>query len=223
MGRGGTRRPAWRQCADHPQGHRRVDALRTFALRVPPDFADPTIDPETLSLLASACRDAKAMRFAYRSHTGDASRRMVDPHRLVNWGHRWYLIAWDRDRDDWRTFRVDRIERVQHTALRFTPRALPDENVTAWLAGTVARAGWRYVARIRVEAPAETVLERINPAVGYVEAIDDETCLFIVGGDSLSLVAGWIGTLDLEFTVEDPPELRGLLREYAARYVRAAR
>ena len=88
---------------------RRVAALgsTTFA----PPLAGPTVDPQHLTVIAAACRDGECLRFAYRSRDGTNSRRLVEPHTLVNRGRRWYLVAWDRDRDDWRTFRLDRLAR----------------------------------------------------------------------------------------------------------------
>src|SRR5687768_4750127 len=87
----------------------RVNALQSFTVPVPPDRPGPTVDPAVLTVLAAACRDAERLRFDYRGHDGSATVRSVEPHRLVSWGRRWYLVAWDVDRQDWRTFRVDRI------------------------------------------------------------------------------------------------------------------
>src|SRR6266511_595833 len=88
---------------------RRVNALQTYTVRIPPDSPVPTVEPAVLTVLAACCRDHERLRFDYRDHDGSASVRTVEPHRLVNWGRRWYLVAWDVDRRDWRTFRVDRI------------------------------------------------------------------------------------------------------------------
>ncbi|HEU0165445.1 MAG TPA: YafY family protein [Thermomicrobiales bacterium] len=200
---------------------RRVDAMRTFAVQVPPDSTGPTVSAETLSLLANACRDREKLRIAYARYDGETSRRIVEPHRVVNWDRRWYLVAWDDDRTDWRTFRVDRIARLDPTGLRFGDRDLPEGNITTYVARNVARAGWRYTARFRVQAAAEVVLDRINPAVGIVEAVDDETCILMSGADSLDTVAVYIGMLGFDFTVEDPPELIAYLRATAERYQRA--
>jgi predicted DNA-binding transcriptional regulator YafY len=200
---------------------RRVDALRGFALRVPPDQPGIRVDAELLSTLATACRDQERLRIAYRRHDGETSRRIVEPHRLVAWGHRWYLVAWDEDRDDWRTFRVDRISKADPTGRRFRERPLPAADMTTYIARTVAKAGWRYQVRFTVHAPAETVLERINPAVGIVEPVDGQTCILETGADDLWTMAVYIGALDLDFTVDGPPELLEHLHCLANRYDRA--
>ena len=89
---------------------RRVSALADYTVPVPPDSPAPAVDPTVLTTLASACRDHERLRFGYRSHDGTGAIRSVEPHRLVSWGRKWYLVGWDTERGDWRTFRVDRIE-----------------------------------------------------------------------------------------------------------------
>lgn len=200
---------------------RRSDALHSFATQVPTYSAIPEVSPQTLALLASACRDQEKMRLTYRSHAGETTRRIVEPHRLANWGQRWYLVAWDDERRDWRTFRLDRIDSLTHTGLRFGGRALPESDLSAYIARTVSRAGWTYQARFRVAAPAEVVRELINPAVGTVEPIDDDTSRFEAGADSLEMIAVYIGLLGIDFTVESPPELIAYLDEISERYRRA--
>ncbi|MBO4275626.1 helix-turn-helix transcriptional regulator, partial [Microbispora triticiradicis] len=101
---------------------RRVGALQTHSEPVPPDRPGPAIDPAVLGVLAAACRDRERLRFDYRAHDGSSGVRIVEPYRLVSWGRRWYLVAWDTGRDDWRTFRVDRIAPRTPTGPRFPPR-----------------------------------------------------------------------------------------------------
>lgn len=202
---------------------RRVDALRSFALRVQIDSDGPRVDAEVLQLLANACRDHEKQRISYRRHDGTRSRRVIEPHRLVNWGHRWYLIAWDEDREGWRTFRVDRIAKTDPTGVRFRERELPSSDITSYIAGGVSRAGWRYTARFTVQAPAEDVLEQINPSVGMVEPIDAHTCVLETGADELWTMAVYIGILGFDFTVDGPPELVEYLGTLAERYARAIR
>jgi predicted DNA-binding transcriptional regulator YafY len=201
---------------------RQVDALRLFAVQVPPDTVGPEANAETVQVLANACRDREKQRIAYTRHDGTASRRIVEPHRLVNWSRRWYLVAWDDDRADWRTFRVDRIATAEPTGLRFRERDLPDDDITAYIARNVSRAGWRHTARFTVQAPAAAVLAQINPTVGTVEPVDHETCILVTGADDLWTLAVYIGLLGFDFAVIEPPELVGLLQEIAGRYQRAA-
>ena len=199
---------------------RKVNALQTSTVLVTPR-AGPTVDAEVLSLLAGTCRDHTSLRFDYEDRRGAPSRRSVKPHRLVNAGRRWYLVAWDTDRADWRTFRVDRLRPYLPLGGRFVPRPLSDEAVQALIARGVPPAARRYQARILVHAPAATIAERIGPWVGTVEAADETSCYLDAGADSLELLAVHLGMLEADFTVTGPPELIGHLRSLAERYGRA--
>jgi predicted DNA-binding transcriptional regulator YafY len=199
---------------------RRVNALQSYTVPVPRDDPGPRVSADVLTVLTAACRDHERLRFDYRAHDGTAGRRDVEPYRLVNWGRRWYLVAWDTGRADWRTFRVDRIEPRTPTGPRFTPRDLPGD-VTDRVRRGVSAAAWRHRATVTVHAPAAQVAERINPAVGEVEAVDEHTCRLRTGADSLDTLAVHLGLLGVDFTVTDPPELVETLRTLAARYSRA--
>ena len=175
-----------------------------------------------LTALAAACRDHERLRFDYHDHTGAATPRTVEPYRLVNWGRRWYLVAWDVDRGDWRTFRVDRHQPRTPTGPRFTPRDLPDRRRRRPTSSRrVSAAAWRYRARVTVHAPAGVVADRINPAVGTVEAVDDHTCVLHTGADTVETLAVYLGLLGADFNVTEPPELLAHLRVLADRYARA--
>jgi predicted DNA-binding transcriptional regulator YafY len=196
----------------------RVAALEASTVEVP--AAGPTVDPEVLTAIAGACRDRQRLRFDYRDHDGSASVRSVEPHRLVHDRGRWYLVAWDVDRQDWRTFRADRIEPRVPTGPRFSPRDPPDGDVVAYLLRGVGSATWRYRARVRVRAPAALVAGRVPPAV-LVEAVDDRTCLVSAGSDTPQMLAVYLGMLDADFEVDEPPELVEHVRVLADRYRRA--
>jgi predicted DNA-binding transcriptional regulator YafY len=200
---------------------RRVNALQTFTVLVPRDEREPTVDPNVLTVLAAACRDHDRLRFAYRDRGGATSRRDVEPYRLVSWGRRWYLVAWDTERTDWRTFRVDRLEPRLPVGQRFAPRALPEEDVAAYVARGVAESAWRFRARVRVQAPAEVIAERIGRWVGTVEPIDERTCVLDAGANTMETLAVYLGMLDADFTVSDPPELVDHLRRLTDRYRRS--
>jgi predicted DNA-binding transcriptional regulator YafY len=197
---------------------RRVSTLQTYTVPVPRGDAGPVVDPELLSTLAAACRDREGLRFDYDSHSGTGSRREAEPYRLVNWGRRWYLLAFDLGRNDWRTFRADRIRLRTPNNPRFTPRELPTDDVAAYVSGRVSAAAWRHTAAVTVRAPAEVVAERINPAVGTVESIDDRTCVLHTGADSVETLAVHLGLLDQDFEVTGPPELVAYLTKLTARY-----
>ncbi|HEY9408766.1 MAG TPA: YafY family protein [Jiangellaceae bacterium] len=197
----------------------RVHALQTSTVAV--GSAGPTVDPDVLTVLAASCRDHERLRFDYRRHDGAVSMRVVEPHALAHAGRRWYLVAWDVDRDDWRTFRVDRITPRTPTGPRFTPREPPEGGVAAYVAGGIGSAAWRYRIRVLLHAPAHAMASRLPPPV-RVEAVDDATSILHGGSDTLDLVAVYIAMLDVDFEVIDPPELADHLRRLAARFVRAA-
>ncbi|HEX6335563.1 MAG TPA: YafY family protein [Jiangellaceae bacterium] len=200
---------------------RRVNALHTHTVTVLPDRSGPSVDPEVLTLIAGLCRDHERLRFDYQSHRGSASRRDVEPYTLANWGRRWYLVAYDLSRGDWRTFRVDRMTPKIPTGPRFTPREPPFDDVAAYVSGNVSAAAWRYRARVTVHAPAEVVAERINPAVGTVQPVDEASCVLNTGADTVETLAIYLSLLGVDFTVTEPPELVTYLNELAGRYARA--
>src|SRR5262245_62091530 len=134
---------------------RRVAAFSASMVTAPSD--GPTVDPQYLMTIAAACRDAERLRFRYRSRDGAETRREVEPHALVNRGRRWYLVAWDRGRDDWRTFRVDRLARPASAGGRCTPRTLPAADAAAFVEQSIAATAHRYQARVTVHAPADEV------------------------------------------------------------------
>jgi predicted DNA-binding transcriptional regulator YafY len=145
----------------------------------------------------------------------------VEPYRLINDRRRWYLVAWDVDRDAWRTFRVDRIDPRTPAGPRFTPRALPpDREVTAQVARGVGEATWRYRARVIVHAPATWVLGRL-PIPVDVESLGHDRCAFQPGSDHPQMLALYLGMLDADFEIVDSPELVDALGKLASRYQRA--
>ncbi|GAB2883514.1 helix-turn-helix transcriptional regulator [Nocardioides pacificus] len=178
------------------------------------------VDGEALLTLARACRDAVRVRFGYAARAGAASERTVEPVRMVAAGRRWYLMAWDVERDDWRTFRLDRMSAVQPTTWRFRPREHPDP--AAYVQRSVAHGPYRWQARVRLAAPAEEVRERVSPQAGTVTALDDTSCLLEVGAESLESLAMHLAWLGVDFEVLDPPELREALRDLAGRLLGAA-
>ncbi|MFJ7205996.1 helix-turn-helix transcriptional regulator [Streptomyces sp. NPDC098789] len=200
---------------------RRVRALQAYTVAVPADRPAPEVSAEVLTTLVSACRDRERLRFEYLDHAGSATRRTVEPYRAVNWGRRWYLVAWDVERADWRTFRIDRIRPRTPTGPRFAPRELPGGDVASYVSQRVSSAAWRHHARVSVHAPATAVIERINPAVGTVEAVDADTCVLTTGADTLQGLAVHLGMLGFDFEVTEPAELVAQLRHLATRYARS--
>jgi predicted DNA-binding transcriptional regulator YafY len=198
---------------------RRVGAVG--AATVPYPRSGPTVDPETLVVIAAASRDHERLRFAYRGHEGEPSRRLVEPHRLVHTGRRWYLVAWDVGREDWRTFRVDRIEGRPSADRPFAPREPPAEDIAAYVSRAVSAARDRYQARVILRAPLPEVAPRVPHTVGTLEPIDESTCLLRTGADWLGGLAVYIAEVGVDFEVLEPPELVERVRELAGRFARA--
>ena len=203
-----------------PRLRTRVNTLQTATLHIRQRGA-PTVDPGLLTDLARTCRDHSRLRFDYSDRRGAGSQRRVEPHRIVNWGQRWYLVAWDTDKEDWRTFRVDRILPGMSPGPRFTPRELSDAAVEALVSRGVPASSRRYQARITVHAPVTALADRIGPWIGTLTAIDDRSCILDAGTDSVEMLAVHLGLLGVDFTVSDPPELVERLRTLGERYARA--
>jgi predicted DNA-binding transcriptional regulator YafY len=205
---------------------RRVGALRSATATLPADWwggagGGATVDPDALTLLASACRDREIVRFAYRRRDGTDSRRRVEPHSLVSLGHRWYLVAWDDERADWRTFRLDRLERPAAMGTRFVTRDVPGGDPAAFVASNLRGAHYRHVARVTLHAPAEQIRARFPAIRGTLEPLSEHACEYRGSDDSLDWLALRIAGLGVEFDVHEPPELAERCRELGARLGRA--
>jgi predicted DNA-binding transcriptional regulator YafY len=199
---------------------RRVRALQSATLTLP--AGGPTVDPQSLTVIATACRDSECLRFAYRGRDGAASRREVEPHSLVNLGRRWYLVAWDRGRRDWRTFRVDRLTGPAATGRRVPARTLPAKDAADYIAQSMSAWSHRFEARVTLHAPAETMRKRFPSHWGSFEPLGDDTCEYRTGDDDLDWLATRIAMLGVDFDLHEPPELAERLRAMARRLERAA-
>ena len=196
-----------------------IDALHGATLSLP--GSGPAVEPQTLSTIAATIRARERLRFNYDAAAGGTVLRTVEPHWLVHTRGRWYLVAWDPERDDWRTFRVDRIRPRSHHGRRFQRREDPEGDVAAYLEKTLGQSMWNYRARVKVHAPADQIIARLPPAV-VVEAIDERSCLVDVGSDTPHMLAFWLAMIDEDFEAGKYPELASELRALAARYLRAA-
>jgi predicted DNA-binding transcriptional regulator YafY len=176
------------------------------------------VDPDLLMTLARACRDEVEAGFDYPSGR-EVRRRRVEPHRLVASDRRWYLLAYDLDRDDWRTFRVDRIAAATPSSWRFRPRAAPD--AAAYVQEGVASRAYPHQARFLVHAPAGTVRAQIPAGAGVVQPRSGERCEVRSGAGSLDFVLLHVLLLGHDFEVLDPPELAGRCRVLGERLLSA--
>ncbi|MFP5072968.1 helix-turn-helix transcriptional regulator [Pseudonocardia nantongensis] len=182
----------------------------------------PTVDADDLSAIAAACRDHERLRLDYTTNDGATTRRVVEPQGLVHTGRRWYLVAWDPDRDDWRTFRVDRMRLRLPAGPRFAPRDPPAGGVAGHAQRGISSGAYPHRARVLLDAPADQVGEWVTPASGTVTDLGDGRCELAVGAYTLDSLGVWLGAFGAEFTVLEPPELIEHLDVLAARFARAA-
>ncbi|HLG97277.1 MAG TPA: YafY family protein [Bryobacteraceae bacterium] len=200
---------------------RRVEALHSAVVPMPNTFEK--VNAAMLASIASACRDSESIRFQYKSRDGSATSRQVEPHRLVHTGRRWYLAAWDIGRDDWRTFRVDRIEHAASTGARFKKRSPPDGDFVAYVARSIAYAPYAHQVTVLLRTPLAAAAEKIPPSVGLLEAVDQDTCLLRMGAPSLDGMSAYLAYLGFDFEVREPVELVHAIRSLAHRFIRATR
>ncbi len=204
-----------------PRLGRRVDALQSHTVRVSGQGRGPQVAGKLLALIAATARDREIMRFRYSDFSRTGTERRVEPYRLVNWGRRWYLVAFDLERADWRTFRVDRITEARTIGHRFTLRQLPAEDIAAYVAAKTRQVQMKVRGRVIVHAPAEEVAARMGSWSGSIEPRGPDRCLMQLGGRSVDDIAFWLGVLEADFEVVDSPELAGAVRRIADRYARA--
>jgi predicted DNA-binding transcriptional regulator YafY len=167
------------------------------------------VDHATLAQVAATIRKKEKLRFSYRDNEGRATERHIEPVRLVHTGRRWYLVAFDLDRDDWRTFRLDRVSDPFPTGMRAASRQGPDP-VDLVRRGITVDA-WRVPASVVLHTSAERAGREVAPTVGTLEAIGPETCRLHIGADDMSWLARFLLGLSMDFDVESPPELRAEL------------
>jgi predicted DNA-binding transcriptional regulator YafY len=174
---------------------------------------DAPVPAAVLTTLAGAIRDTTVVFIEIESSTTE-----IEPYRLINWQRRWYLVAYALETHSWRAVPVAQVLRASAGTRRFGPRPLPEQDLVAFVMRDIASTGWKVNARVTVLAPAETVIARINPAVGVVEAVDADTCTLLTGADALETIAIYLSMLMMDFRVDSPPELVAHLRTLARRY-----
>jgi predicted DNA-binding transcriptional regulator YafY len=191
----------------------RVGTLQAVTDTMPSGAA--TVDPDELTAVAEACQAHEQLRFDYSSHDGTSSLRKVEPHRLVHTGHRWYLVAWDLDRADWRTFRLDRLRTRIPTGPRFVPRDPPSADLVDYTSYGITNAAYRYQGRFTLHVSADVAAREIPPTIGVLEAVDGNSCTLLAGSNSLDELAAHLSLFGFAFTVHKPPELIGKIRSMA--------
>ncbi|HEX5087261.1 MAG TPA: YafY family protein [Nocardioides sp.] len=202
---------------------RQMDALRSQTERLPWS-SGPALDPALLSTLAQACRDREPVHFTYTAAvrdgvTAEPTERWVEPHRMVSMGRRWYLVAYDRDRQDWRSFRVDRISEPRTTGQTFRPRTLPAEDALSFVQAGIRRMPHRYAVRVVFE----TGIDDVAAVVGRWATVTGTSTRAVLemNVDSLEWPVFVLATIDADFSVESPPELAEAAARMAARFARS--
>ncbi|GAA4478920.1 YafY family protein [Rhodococcus olei] len=198
---------------------RRVEALRATTDAGTWGGPGPVVDPAALTTIALTCRDGERLEFDYTAADGTALHRRVEPLRLVSLDRRWYLVAYDLDRTDWRTFRLDRLTAPRPTGARFAPRRLPDADAAEFVRSRIGALGREHVVTAWVQAPSDQVRARI----GQWAAVDDgeQQCRVRIEAESFDWAAFALGTLGAEFRVEGPPEFVAVLSDWATRFAGA--
>ena len=222
---GGIEEPALRALVKLEQAmparlRKRVDALRSAIL--PLDRTGPMVEVSLLATLASACRDQLRIEFHYEDGQGRSAQRSVEPQGVVHTGQRWYLVAWDRVRNDWRTFRIDRIVGEPQVGAHFAPRTSPDGgDLKGYVSRSISAPHHAEKARVVLHAPYAVMSRRIPPSAGVVSSLDQgQRCqLECAANDSLVY---WLMALDVEFEVLAPASLKERLRVAGERALRCA-
>jgi predicted DNA-binding transcriptional regulator YafY len=204
-----------------------VAAMTESASWDPPRAAQATaINPDVLAGTALACRDAERLRFDYGAASGERTERHVEPHRLVALDRRWYLVAYDLTRNDWRSFRLDRVIGVPRpTGARFRPRTLPAADAAEFVRRNIAtapRAGTWEVTAV-VEAPAAVLRERIGRWATIEEDGPGRCLVTMKPGDNLDWPVIALGVAGADFRVLSPPEVAERIGDWGARFTRATR
>ncbi len=207
----------------------RVRNLNRYTVPLPSNHPMPIVDPAVLTALVELCHSRHRLRFWYRDATnGNGDRAAapgrvayeVEPYRLVNQRHRWYLLGFDTGAGDWAVWEVDRIRPRTPPGRRFASRELPAEDVAAYVFAQAPSNVWRHRATVRLHVPAAEVEPLLAGAEGQVEPVDEHECMLRIGGQTLRGIALALGRLGVDFTVLDPPELKaeveGLARRFAA-------
>jgi predicted DNA-binding transcriptional regulator YafY len=203
---------------------RRVNAVHSNVSSMRWGGDQATVDADALAVLALACRDNEQVRFDYTRRDGEAAARLVEPHNMVSAGRRWYLVAWDVRREDWRTFRLDRLTEPRLGGVRFRPRALPTEDAASFVAASISAMPVAFEATVVASGPADDVRALIRYADARVEAIDNASCRVHIRSESRPWLTTVVSLLATEYdvAVEEPADLLADVRRVGARLRRAA-
>lgn len=197
-----------------------VAAVHDATVTLAPNSSDRPVEPDVLMTLARACRDHEHVSLDYTDIRGNQTQRRLEPYQLVTTGRRWYLMAHDRDRADWRTLRLDRMSSVTARGSIFTPRQAPD--AADYVRRAISSSPYRYVARVRYFAPHDVVAQQFPPASVTVEPDGPDACIVTTGADDPERMVLYFATVGHDFEVLEPPEVIEAVRTVATRLHRAS-
>ncbi|KWX20828.1 transcriptional regulator [Mycolicibacterium wolinskyi] len=196
-----------------------VSAVHDATVTLAPTSSDSPVDPDVLMTLARACRDREHVSAGYTDIRGNNTQRRLEPYQLVTTGRRWYLMAYDRDRADWRSLRLDRMSDVRAMGSTFTARDAPD--AASYVRRSISASPYRYVARVRYHAPQDVVAQKFSAASVTVEADGPDACILTAGADDPERMVLYFATVGHDFEVLEPPEVAAAVRDVSARLLRA--
>ena len=199
---------------------KRASALHSVTISLARPQTAPSID--VLTQIACSCRDHLKLRINYRDRAGNVTSREVEPLRLAHTGRLWYLVAWDTERKDWRTFRIDRVQRLASSGQQFVPRDFPGD-IAAYVSRSISQVPYRYRMRIKLKGSLAELAKRIPSWCGVLEVLDEETCSLSTAADSIEALAAQVVLTGADFEFLEAPEFVAELREIAARLERATR
>jgi predicted DNA-binding transcriptional regulator YafY len=197
---------------------RRASALHSVTITLPGSDSAPAVD--VLTRIAAACRDNLKLKLSYKDRAGKPTMRNLEPMRLAHTGRRWYLVAWDLDRADWRTFRVDRVQQVAGVGTQFVPRKFPGD-IVAYVSQSIMYTAYAYRVRLKLKGTYDALKKQVSPWCGQIEPLDDEHCALSMGADSLEMLVTLMVMTGMEFELLDSHELKPDMQKIAERLARA--
>jgi predicted DNA-binding transcriptional regulator YafY len=198
-----------------------VGAVHDATVTLAPPSVDTPVEPDVLMTLARACRDREHVTAGYVDRAGNVTARRLEPYQLVTTGRRWYLLAYDRDREDWRSLRLDRMGDVAALGSTFTPRQAPD--AASYVRRSISASPYRYVARVRYSASDDVVAQYFSAGSASIEPAGPDGCVVTAGADDPHRMVLYFAMPGIDFEVLDPSELVEAARTVAERISRAAR
>ncbi|WP_347107832.1 WYL domain-containing protein [Paenarthrobacter sp. S56] len=180
------------------------------------------VDPQQLTALSAAISDRRQVSFDYAKLDSNPERRLVEPYRLVDTGRRWYLVAWDVDREGWRTFRADRIASLPVERRKYEPRPLPADDIADYVQQSITRSPYRFDVVVRLRAPLAEVAAVVGPHLASLTAEGPSATILRAGWDNLAAPAAQLAALDMEFEILGPAEFKAFARDLSRRLAAAA-